>query len=150
MTGLDFLDRAFPAADEAACLRSHGPIALPSDASAQRLLDRVAGKFGEYFTGERERFDLPLAPAGTEFQRRVWHAVAQIAYGATASYAEIGRQIGLTPAASRAVGAANGANPIPILIPCHRVVGADGSLTGYSGGLVRKQYLLALEGSSLF
>ena len=101
-------------------------------------------QLGEYFAGRRVRFDLPLAPRGTEFQRRVWHALRQIPYGETISYGELARRIG-KPSASRAVGLANGANPLPILIPCHRVIGADGSLTGFGGGLPIKRKLLALE-----
>jgi methylated-DNA-[protein]-cysteine S-methyltransferase len=104
----------------------------------------------EYFAGERRAFDLPLAPAGTVFQRRVWTALLDIPYGATTSYGEIARRLGLPPGASRAVGLANGANPISIVIPCHRVIGADGSLTGYGGGLDRKRFLLDLERDLLF
>jgi methylated-DNA-[protein]-cysteine S-methyltransferase len=97
-----------------------------------------------YFAGERRRFDLPLAPEGTPFQREVWSALTTIPYGETVSYGELARQLG-KPAATRAVGAANGRNPIPIIIPCHRVIGADGSLTGFGGGLAVKRALLALE-----
>lgn len=97
-----------------------------------------------YFAGERATFDLPLAAVGTAFQRAVWDALRQIPYGETASYGEIARRVG-RPGASRAVGLANGANPISIVVPCHRVVGADGSLTGYGGGLERKRFLLDLE-----
>ena len=104
----------------------------------------AVAQLGEYFAGRRVRFDLPLAPRGTEFQRRVWHALRQIPYGETISYGELARRIG-KPSASRAVGLANGANPLPILIPCHRVIGADGSLTGFGGGLPIKRKLLALE-----
>ena len=100
----------------------------------------------EYFAGERRSFDLPLAPRGTEFQRRVWRALLEIPYGKTISYGELARRIG-QPSASRAVGLANGANPLPIVVPCHRVIGADGSLTGFGGGLPIKQKLLALEGA---
>lgn len=101
----------------------------------------------EYFAGGRRRFDLPLAPRGTEFQRRVWRALTEIPYGKTISYGELARHIG-NPSASRAVGLANGANPLPIIVPCHRVIGADGSLTGFGGGLPIKRKLLALEGAS--
>jgi methylated-DNA-[protein]-cysteine S-methyltransferase len=97
-----------------------------------------------YFAGRRKTFDLPLAPAGTPFQLSVWKALERIAYGETQSYGQIAQSIG-KPKAVRAVGAANGANPIPIVIPCHRVIGSDGSLTGYGGGLTRKRQLLALE-----
>jgi len=104
----------------------------------------VAAQLDEYFRGERRTFDLPLAPRGTEFQLAVWRALQRIPYGATRSYSDIAREIG-RPAAVRAVGAANGANPIPIVIPCHRVVGSNGSLTGFGGGIETKRWLLALE-----
>jgi methylated-DNA-[protein]-cysteine S-methyltransferase len=104
----------------------------------------------EYFDRERREFDLPLASAGTAFQRRVWAALLEIPYGATASYGQIARRLGLPLTASRAVGLANGSNPISIVVPCHRVIGADGSLTGYGGGLDRKRYLLDLERDLLF
>lgn len=104
----------------------------------------VAAQLGEYFRGERRAFDLELAPRGTEFQRDVWSALQRIPYGETRSYSDIAREIG-RPAAVRAVGAANGANPIPIVIPCHRVVGSNGSLTGFGGGIETKRWLLALE-----
>ncbi|MGH8372222.1 MAG: methylated-DNA--[protein]-cysteine S-methyltransferase [Gammaproteobacteria bacterium] len=99
-----------------------------------------------YFNGKLQRFDLPLAPEGTEFQMRVWQTLRSIPYGETWSYGELARRI-RKPTASRAVGAANGQNPIPVIIPCHRVIGANGSLTGFGGGLPIKQKLLALEGS---
>lgn len=98
----------------------------------------------EYFAGRRQSFDLPLAPEGTAFQRIVWQALTRIPYGETTSYGEVARRIG-KPQASRAVGLANGANPLPIIVPCHRVIGADGSLTGFGGGLDIKRKLLALE-----
>ena len=98
----------------------------------------------EYFAGRRTRFDVRLAPRGTPFQLRVWSHLRAIPYGETTTYGEIARQLG-NPNACRAVGAANGRNPIPVIIPCHRVVGADGSLTGFGGGLAIKEALLALE-----
>lgn len=101
----------------------------------------------EYFAGKRRRFELPLAPRGTEFQRQVWRALTEIPYGKTISYGELARRID-KPSASRAVGLANGANPLPIIVPCHRVIGADGSLTGFGGGLPIKRRLLALEGTT--
>jgi methylated-DNA-[protein]-cysteine S-methyltransferase len=102
-------------------------------------------QLAEYLEGKRRAFDLPLRLEGTDFQKEVWEAVSHVPYGQTASYGEIALLIG-RPKASRAVGAANGANPIPIVIPCHRVIGADGSLTGYGGGLPLKSRFLALEG----
>jgi methylated-DNA-[protein]-cysteine S-methyltransferase len=123
-----------------------GPIArrVPSGlvADAKRQLD-------EYFDGRRKQFDLPLAPDGTPFQRGVWNALMKIPYGETTSYGVLAKRIG-KPAAVRAVGAANGQNPIPIVIPCHRVIGADGRLVGFGGGLETKQFLLRLEQGSLF
>jgi len=102
----------------------------------------------EYFAGRRSEFDLPLAPLGTEFQRAVWGRLREIPYGSTISYGELARRMG-NPKASRAVGAANGSNPIPIVIPCHRVIGANGKLTGFGGGLPTKEALLALEARQL-
>jgi methylated-DNA-[protein]-cysteine S-methyltransferase len=99
----------------------------------------------EYLEGKRRVFELPLHLEGTDFQKRVWEAVSRVPYGQTASYGEIAHLIG-KPGASRAVGAANGANPVPIVIPCHRVIGSDGSLTGYGGGMPLKMRFLALEG----
>ncbi|WP_017580533.1 methylated-DNA--[protein]-cysteine S-methyltransferase [Nocardiopsis valliformis] len=99
-----------------------------------------------YFAGELKEFDLPLAPAGTAWQLRVWRALTTIPYGETAGYGQLAEELG-RPTASRAVGMANGRNPISIIVPCHRVIGANGSLTGYAGGLERKQYLLGLEQS---
>ncbi len=103
-----------------------------------------------YFARDLKEFDLPLAPVGSEFQQQVWEQLRGIGYGETASYGEIAARLGKTNAASRAVGLANGRNPIPIVIPCHRVIGADGTLTGYAGGLDRKQTLLGLEQDALF
>lgn len=98
----------------------------------------------EYFDGARRDFDLPLAPVGSEFQRRVWDELRRIPYGETVSYGELARRIG-RPTASRAVGAANGRNPLAIVVPCHRVIGSDGTLIGYGGGLPVKETLLAHE-----
>jgi methylated-DNA-[protein]-cysteine S-methyltransferase len=100
----------------------------------------------EYFEGRRRVFELPLAPAGTPFQLRVWNALLDIPYGETISYGELAAQIG-DRSASRAVGLANGSNPLPIVIPCHRVIGSNGKLTGYGGGLPIKERLLTLEGA---
>jgi len=107
-------------------------------------LREVSRQLREYFAGERTTFDLPLAPEGTDFQRNVWRKLQDIPYGHTISYGELARRVG-NPKASRAVGAANGQNPIPIVIPCHRVIGANGTLTGFGGGLAAKEALLALE-----
>src|SRR5580704_1170966 len=108
-------------------------------------LEKTIRQLRSYFAGEREEFDLSLAPEGTRFQQEVWKRLCDIPYGETISYGELARKIG-NPNASRAVGLANGRNPIPILVPCHRVIGADGSITGYGGGLERKRWLLAHEG----
>ena len=105
---------------------------------------KVMVQLQEYFSGERHSFDLPLVPEGTEFQLKVWRALRTIPYGETWSYGELARRI-KQPKAPRAVGAANGQNPIPIIVPCHRVIGANGSLTGFGGGLKIKQQLLELE-----
>lgn len=109
--------------------------------------DAVRRQLDEYFAGQRQGFEVPLAPAGTAFQRRVWRALLGIPFGETITYGELARRVG-NPRAARAVGAANGANPIAIIIPCHRVVAANG-LGGYGGGLKVKQQLLALEGIPL-
>lgn len=103
-----------------------------------------------YFVRDLKEFDLPLAPTGTDFQKRVWDQLVGIGYGETVSYGEVAHRLGKSNAASRAVGLANGSNPIPIVIPCHRVIGANGTLTGYAGGLERKQTLLGLEQDALF
>jgi methylated-DNA-[protein]-cysteine S-methyltransferase len=109
------------------------------------LLDRVRAQLDEYFAGERREFDLPVDPAGgSEFERRVWAALREIPYGETEAYGELATRID-RPCHARAVGAANGRNPIAIVIPCHRVIGANGKLTGYAGGLGRKRLLLDLE-----
>jgi methylated-DNA-[protein]-cysteine S-methyltransferase len=114
------------------------------------LLRSAVDQLAAYFARELKEFDLPLAPRGSAFQQRVWEQLRGIGYGETASYGEIARRLGMTNAASRAVGLANGRNPIPIVIPCHRVIGANGTLTGYAGGLERKQLLLGLEQDALF
>ena len=120
------------------------PAVARGSAKSDALLGEARSQLGEYFAGERVEFDLPLAPTGTEFQRRVWHALEEIPYGETISYGELARRIG-RPTASRAVGMANGRNPISIVVPCHRVIGAGGTLTGYAGGVERKRFLLDLE-----
>jgi len=115
---------------------------------AGALLARVRRQLTEYFEGTRTSFDLPLAAAGSAFERRVWDLLRTIPHGATTSYGELARRLG-DPRATRAVGAANGKNPIPIIVPCHRVVGARGELTGFGGGLDRKRWLLEHEGALL-
>ena len=114
------------------------------------VLARTRHQLEEYFGGDRTAFDLPIGPAGTSFQLRVWTALTEIPYGRTESYGRVAQRLGLVPGASRAVGLANGANPISIVVPCHRVIGANGSLTGYGGGLDRKRFLLDLEQGALF
>lgn len=122
--------------------------AVPEGARPQgdAVLQSAGEQLEEYFAGTRRRFDLPLAPQGTDFQQSVWRALAEIPWGQWRSYADIARAIS-RPRAVRAVGTANGRNPLPIVVPCHRVVGSDGSLTGFAGGLEMKRYLLELEGS---
>jgi methylated-DNA-[protein]-cysteine S-methyltransferase len=143
-----------------------GPLLLAGDGSHLKLIDFQTGpharrpgkdwaadpqpfrtaieQLEDYFAGRRRTFELPLEPDGTAFQRAVWRALTGIPYGETISYGELARRIG-NPQASRAVGLANGANPLPIVVPCHRVIGADGSLTGFGGGIEIKRQLLALE-----
>ncbi len=108
------------------------------------LLERAAVQLSEYALGKRRDFDLPLSPKGTEFQKKVWEELQKIPYGDTISYQELARRIG-NPKACRAVGAANGKNPIPIIIPCHRVIGENGTLTGFGGGLALKETMINLE-----
>ena len=122
---------------------AHGPCDPPTP-----LLTRAIEQLNEYFAGERRAFDLPLAPSGTEFQLTCWGALAEIPYGETRSYGQQADRIG-RPDRARAVGAANGANPIAIILPCHRVIGADGSLVGVGGGLETKRRLLDLEAGIL-
>jgi methylated-DNA-[protein]-cysteine S-methyltransferase len=118
------------------------------DEADHPVLTRTAAQLAEYFAGERRSFDLPLDFRGTDFQKSVWAQLLAIPFGETRSYGEIARNLG-NPTASRAVGAANGRNPISIIAPCHRVVGASGSLTGFAGGLEAKAFLLKLEGPKL-
>jgi len=132
ISGLYMQDGATGRAVEDGWIAAEGPFAEP-----RRQLD-------QYFAGDRTEFDLPLAPAGTPFQLSVWDALRRIPYGETRSYREIAEAIG-RPSATRAVGAANGRNPIAVIVPCHRVIGADGSLTGFGGGIERKRLLLDLE-----
>ncbi|HWL88795.1 MAG TPA: methylated-DNA--[protein]-cysteine S-methyltransferase [Polyangiaceae bacterium] len=118
-------------------------------ADTHPLLDVAVAQLHEYFTGMRTKFDLPLRPSGTDFQRAVYRELLAIAFGDTCAYSDIARAIG-RPDAVRAVGAANGQNPIAIVIPCHRVIGKNGSLTGYGGGIDTKRWLLEHEKPSLF
>ncbi|HET9471115.1 MAG TPA: methylated-DNA--[protein]-cysteine S-methyltransferase [Usitatibacter sp.] len=111
------------------------------------LLAACARQLGDYFAGRRHAFELALAPGGTPFQRRVWNEIARIPYGETLSYAQLAARAG-APGAARAAGAATGRNPLAIVVPCHRVVGSRGALTGYAGGVDRKARLLALEGAA--
>jgi methylated-DNA-[protein]-cysteine S-methyltransferase len=123
------------------------PGELDTDASAdaaRAIVEQTQAQLAEYFAGQRRAFELPLDMRGTEFQLRVWQELCRIEYGTTISYRELAARVG-RPAAVRAVGAANGANPISIVVPCHRVIGANGALTGYGGGLHNKRYLLELE-----
>ena len=133
------------------------PFRPPSDGrplgardDAHPVLAETVRQLTAYFARDLKEFDLPLAPQGTDFQQRVWEQLRLIGYGETASYGQIAARLGKSMTASRAVGLANGRNPIPIVIPCHRVIGADGSLTGYAGGMERKQTLLGLEQDALF
>ncbi len=119
-----------------------------TDSANREILDRTKLQLEEYFAQRRTRFDLALDLHGSEFYRRIWQALLEIPYGRTASYGELAERAGV-PGQARAVGAANGANPIAIIVPCHRVIGADGSLVGYGGGLWRKQKLLDLESKNL-
>ena len=109
----------------------------------------VRDQLAEFFAGSRQVFDVPLTLHGTEWELRVWNALLEIPYGETCSYGDIARAVGARPVASRAVGLANGRNPIALIVPCHRVIGADGKLTGYGGGLDNKRYLLDLEAGRL-
>ena len=126
----------------------HGTIEEGDIQAIDSVLEAAAEQLSEYFAGTRNHFQLPLNPGGTAFQQTVWSALAQIPYGELRSYKDIAETIG-KPKAVRAVGAANGRNPLPIVVPCHRVIGSDGSLTGFAGGLPAKTRLLTLEGALL-
>jgi methylated-DNA-[protein]-cysteine S-methyltransferase len=154
LAGGDFLDDA-PAqpGDAATVLRyadraSRRPLGERDDDDP--LLRDATAQLGAYFDGALTSFDLPLAPEGTEFQRRVWEQLQKIPYGGTTGYGELAGRLGLTGHGARAVGLANGRNPVAVVIPCHRVVGADGRLVGYGGGVARKRFLLDLEQGALF
>jgi len=138
LCGVYFHDQKyFPAIDAAWDAEARVPV-----------LDLARRQLDEYFAGERACFDVPLAPRGTPFQRAVWNAIAEVPCGETRTYADLARRAGHQGSA-RAAGAATGRNPLSIIVPCHRIVGSDGSLTGYAGGLDRKQRLLALEHSAV-
>ncbi len=141
LVALPFLDTGDDATAVAARHASGSDVVFDGGRTAH-----VVRQIYEYFAGKRTRFELETAPTGTEFQLKVWRALETIPFGSTQGYAELARRIG-SPTASRAVGRANGANPIPIVIPCHRVIGANGDLTGYGGGIDRKRTLLRLEGA---
>ena len=130
ITSISFVDERFEGMDAT----EHSPVLL----EAQRQLTA-------YFNGKLQEFQLPLTAGGTDFQRAVWAELVMIPFGATTSYGEIARRLGMSAGASRAVGTANGANPIAIVVPCHRVIGTNGKLTGFAGGIERKRYLLGLE-----
>jgi methylated-DNA-[protein]-cysteine S-methyltransferase len=118
---------------------------MPDDHSVPRVIRQAEEQLAEFFSGERRVFDLPLRPRGTPFQEQVWRELARIPYGEVVSYGAMARNMGLSPGHSRAVGMANGRNPICIILPCHRVIGSGGDLTGYAGGMERKRALLKLE-----
>ncbi|MGE0528146.1 MAG: methylated-DNA--[protein]-cysteine S-methyltransferase [Bdellovibrionales bacterium] len=124
------------------------PVDVYEEVASHPILMRAEKQLDEYFAGKRKIFDVPLAPEGTEFQKRVWAQLLKIPYGECISYGEQARRLG-QPKSARAVGSANGKNPIGILIPCHRVVGTTGNLTGFAGGIEIKRYLLQLEGHQL-
>ncbi len=136
LTRVDFVDAKYvPAIDPA----------WREDATSPPL-ERCRRQLGEYFAGKRKSFDLALAPSGTDFQKRIWRAISGVPHGETITYSELARRAGAAGSA-RAAGAATGRNPIAVIVPCHRIVGSDGSLTGYAGGLDRKTRLLELEGA---
>jgi O-6-methylguanine DNA methyltransferase len=147
---LCFLEFSSPERVESQIARLRNQLQAEIVSRHHALLDTIAGQLDEYFLGKRRAFDVPLAYAGTDFQQRVWTALLEIPYGQTWSYLTVAKRVG-SPDAVRAVGQANGLNPIAIVIPCHRVINASGALGGYGGGLSRKQHLLDLErGDVLF
>ena len=122
-----------------------GPARGPGRQQAGGIIDLATAQLDEYFAGDRTRFELPLMTAGSLLQERVWAALQTVPYGATTTYGRIAADLGLGPGAARAVGTANARNPLSIIVPCHRVIGASGALTGYAGGLAAKRYLLDHE-----
>jgi len=147
LTGLWMLDAARSSARPSARYSARSSARDLGLTPSPATFTEVAAQLEEYFAGDRKEFTVPLAPSGTPFQLAVWTQLTKIPYGSTASYGDIARALGKRPVAARAVGLANGANPISIIVPCHRVIGSDGSLTGYGGGLDRKELLLRLEGA---
>ena len=146
------LGRLLLVADDADHLRGvylpdhrRGPVSAPGRPDAGGVIDAAAAQLDEYFTGDRLVFDLPLATAGSPLQEQVWAVLRTVPYGTTTTYGQIAARLGLRPGASRAVAGANARNPLSIIVPCHRVIGASGSLTGYAGGLEAKRHLLAHE-----
>lgn len=135
-------------AEDAVTRIAFAPGAAPAGAEDHPLLRAAAEQLRAYFAGELERFELPLRPAGTDFQRAVWERLAAIPYGTTTTYGALAEELG-GHGVCRAVGRANGANPVVIVLPCHRVIGSDGSLTGFGGGLDAKRWLLRHEGALL-
>ena len=136
LAALDFTDAKYARSPEPSWIED----------PAWPVLRACAAQLAEYFAGERGRFDLPLAPRGTPFQRRVWQEIAKVPYGLTITYSELAKRAG-APGSARAAGAATGRNPLALVVPCHRIVATGGSLTGYAGGLARKARLLGLEGA---
>ncbi|MBB3225474.1 methylated-DNA-[protein]-cysteine S-methyltransferase [Luteibacter sp. Sphag1AF] len=148
LTAIEFADfherRRWSPAPPTMALEETG---TPEERDAADILHNAVAQLKNHFAGKRERFDLPLCAEGTPFQQAVWRGLQDIPFGVTESYGQLARRIG-HPQAIRAVGAANGANPLSIVVPCHRVIGANGTLTGFGGGLPAKRYLLALERAS--
>lgn len=139
LTGLFFVgQKHFPAGIAQPTLSEGAPV--------PRLIEEAREQVDEYFAGERRAFSVKLRLDGTAFQQRVWSALREIAFGDAWTYGDLARHLGLPAGSSRAVGGANGRNPVAIIVPCHRVIGGDGTLTGYAGGIERKQHLLTLEG----
>lgn len=152
LVAVDFLGEMPDGPEEAASVRLHRkrggrPVPEGERRDDDDVLRRATAQLAAYFAGELTDFDLPLAPLGTPFQQQVWAELRRIPYGTTASYGAIAARLGRTGHGARAVGMANGRNPLPVVVPCHRVVGAAGTLTGYGGGMARKQLLLELEGA---
>jgi len=155
LTAVDFLDPtpgSRSVAESASVARSvarAGALPEADRVDDDWLLSEAVSQLRAYFNRDLKEFDLPLAPRGTHFQLRVWSTLQSIGYGEVVSYGEVARRLGIGPQGARAVGVANGRNPVPIVVPCHRVVGANGALVGYGGGMQRKRLLLTLEQQTL-